>query len=208
MYKSPFRKKATLTCAFKTKGKWRAGFHTGEDWVCDDDTILSPCNARVSYIGYDGSGYGNYIILHTNDGKSILMAHFSYILVEEGDKLSQGEHIGKMGSTGNSTGKHLHIEVENYKEWNYGKNLIKPSDYIDFNNFNTSSVNVYKNGSTIEYVYSTVSECKHQNINDSIGYLDPYETCELLRTVDGVYLVLYNTNKNGKKCGFVKFKGV
>lgn len=207
MYKSPFRKKATLTCAFKKAGNWRAGFHTGEDWVCDDDTILSPCDGYVSYIGYDADGYGNYIILHTDDGKSILMAHFkNKPLVKTDARVKTGDIVATMGSTGNSTGKHLHIEVENYKEWNYGKNLVKPSDYIEFNN-TSNAVNTYKNGSTKEYVYSTVSECKSQSKSKSIGYLEPYEVCERVRTVEGVYLVLYNTSK-GKKCGFVKFKGV
>ena len=135
-YRSPFKKKATITTTFKKPGSWRAGYHTGEDWVCDDRTLVSPADATVSFVGYDENGYGNYIILHTTDKKAILMGHFaSKSNKKAGDKVSAGDVVGTMGSTGNSTGPHLHIEVQNSKEWNYGENLLKPSDYIDFNNF-------------------------------------------------------------------------
>ena len=56
-------------------------------------------------------------------------------MVSVGDKLIQGQKIGIMGSSGNSTGPHLHIEVQNNVEWNYGEKLVRPSSQIDFNDY-------------------------------------------------------------------------
>ena len=57
------------------------------------------------------SSYGNYIVISHGNGYTTLYAHLSQRLVKEGDKVSQGQVIGKNGSTGNSTGPHLHFEI-------------------------------------------------------------------------------------------------
>ena len=51
-----------------------------------------------------------------------------------------GQKVGVMGNTGNSYGAHLHIEVQNSAVWGYNKNLLKPSDYIDFQRFTDYTV--------------------------------------------------------------------
>lgn len=138
MYRSPFRKKCTVTTVFKKPGNWRAGYHTGLDLVCDDKTLVSPADGTVSFVGYDGDGYGNYIIIHTDDKRSILMAHFAATpVVSAGQKIAAGDRVGTMGSTGNSTGAHLHIEVANAAEWNYNEKLVDPAKYIDFGDFSS-----------------------------------------------------------------------
>lgn len=135
-YRSPFTQKCHQTTPFKKKGNWAAGYHTGEDWVADGDrTLVAPTSGTVSYVSSSGS-YGNHLIIHTDDGNCILMAHMASLpCVKVGQRVKAGDKVGVEGSTGNSTGLHLHIEVEKGTNWNYNKNLLKPSDYIDFNNF-------------------------------------------------------------------------
>lgn len=153
-YFSPFLDKATQTTSFKKPGNWRAGYHTGEDWICDNHTIVSPTSGTVSYVGYDSDGYGNYLIIHTDDKNCILMAHMlNKPPVKAGDKVKPRQKVGTMGSTGNSTGLHLHIEVEKGTDWNYNQNLLKPSDYIDFNNYK-EVVNGMKSGDNNASVFA------------------------------------------------------
>lgn len=68
----------------------------------------------VKSSGYNG-GYGLYLKIRHNNGTSTLYAHLSKILVTNGQYVSQGQLIGKMGTTGRSTGCHLHFEVHGTK---------------------------------------------------------------------------------------------
>ena len=60
-------------------------------------------------------GYGNYIVIQHDNGTQTLYGHASRVLVSPGDQVSQGEVIGKVGRTGESTGPHLHFEVRGAK---------------------------------------------------------------------------------------------
>ena len=100
-----------VTCEYKRKGSWAAGWHTGIDLV-GDDTIYGTCDGTVTKIGYDKS-YGNYITVKAPDGKYHWFCHLSKVTCTEGQKISRTTKIGVMGSTGNSTGKHLHFEIRN-----------------------------------------------------------------------------------------------
>ena len=124
-----------MTTPFKKKGSWSAGYHTGEDWVCSDPTLVAVTNGTVTKVSSTGS-YGNHLTYKTDDGRCILMAHMkNKPNFKVGDTLKRGQTVGTMGNTGNSYGEHLHIEVENSATWGYNKDLLKPSDYIDFQLF-------------------------------------------------------------------------
>lgn len=159
-WRSPFKATSRQTTAFKKKGSWAAGYHTGIDRVCDSNTALvAPCDCTVKRNEYDNS-YGNFVVLLSDDGKSILMAHMqSKSKLKVGAKVEKGELIGYMGSTGNSTGPHLHIEVENSKTWAYNKNLLDPDDYINWSDFSNSSASK-KVSYTVGKTYTTQVELK------------------------------------------------
>lgn len=71
---------------------------------------------------YNG-GFGNFIVISHGNGIQTLYAHLSKVDVAVGDSVDQGDHIGSMGSTGKSTGSHLHFEIHGTDEVNpYAKN--------------------------------------------------------------------------------------
>ena len=132
MYRSPFKAASTQTTAFKKKGSWAAGYHTGVDRVCSNTALVSPADGTVQRNEYNAS-YGNMVIITTTDGKSILMAHMkAKSKLKVGASIKKGDAVGTMGNTGNSFGAHLHIEVQNSKTWAYNKNLLNPNSYIDW----------------------------------------------------------------------------
>jgi len=84
--------------------------HKGIDLTSSNKSILAADNGKVSETG-KASDYGNYIIIDHKNGYETLYAHLSKISVKEGDIVEKGDKIGVMGSTGRSTGVHLHFEV-------------------------------------------------------------------------------------------------
>lgn len=145
-----------VTCEYKRKGNWAAGWHTGIDLVCNDDTIYGTCDGTVTKIGWDNS-YGNYITVKAPDGKYHWFCHLSKVTCSEGQKISRTTKIGVMGNTGNSTGKHLHFEIRNSSN-KYADNS-NPADYMgipnkvgsyDSNNYQISSNSSSSNSTTGE----------------------------------------------------------
>lgn len=85
--------------------------HTGVDLACPKGTpIYASLSGRVVYTGYS-SVFGNYVILNHYNGYQTLYAHMSKILVKKGQYVFQDARIGLVGSTGYSTGPHLHFTV-------------------------------------------------------------------------------------------------
>jgi murein DD-endopeptidase MepM/ murein hydrolase activator NlpD len=82
-------------------------------------------NGVVVYAGWNNWGYGNVVVIDHGNGWQSLYAHLSRILVQCGQGVTQGEVIGAIGSTGNSTGPHLHFELRNDK---YGK--VNPWNFL------------------------------------------------------------------------------
>ncbi|MBQ6310420.1 MAG: peptidoglycan DD-metalloendopeptidase family protein [Bacteroidales bacterium] len=109
-------------------GRW-GRLHAGIDLkVFIGDTIRSAFDNGVVRISkFNKRGYGYYVVVRHDNGLETLYGHMSKILVEEGQHLKAGEPVGLGGSTGRSTGPHLHFELR------YLGNPINPRDAIDFN---------------------------------------------------------------------------
>jgi len=92
---------------------WRWGrMHKGIDVANNIGTPIVAAKAgRVVRSGWNDGGYGYLVELQHEDGSSSLYGHNSKILVRVGDQVEQGSVISLMGSTGNSTGPHLHFEI-------------------------------------------------------------------------------------------------
>ncbi len=92
-------------------GNWSSGKHTGLDFVVKSGTdVMAAATGTVVKAGNEGA-YGNAITIKHADGMKTMYAHLSKIKVKVGQEVGVGEVIGKSGSTGNSTGPHLHFEV-------------------------------------------------------------------------------------------------
>ena len=99
-----------LTARFGETGLW-ATYHTGLDLAAPAGTpLVAIANATVTSAGYDGA-YGNKTVLTLEDGTELWYAHQTSISVSAGETVTAGQTIGTVGSTGNVTGPHLHLEV-------------------------------------------------------------------------------------------------
>ena len=92
---------------------WRWGrLHAGLDIAAPIGTpILAAATGVVDYAGWSDGGYGNMIDIRHSDGTITRYGHLNEIYVKEGQSVSQSQSIGAMGSTGFSTGPHLHFEI-------------------------------------------------------------------------------------------------
>ena len=89
----------------------RRNLHGGIDIAAPNGTPIMASKAGVVVISQYGSSYGNYVVLSHPDGTRTLYAHMSQRNVSAGDTVRQGQTVGLVGSTGSSTGNHLHFET-------------------------------------------------------------------------------------------------
>jgi len=100
-------------------------FHSGMDIASEPGTpVKATADGIVSYAGWSG-GSGNLVALEHGLGFSTYYAHNRLVVVKAGQKIKRGDILSYVGSTGNSTGPHLHYEV-----WKEGRSL-NPSTYIE-----------------------------------------------------------------------------
>lgn len=93
-------------------------YHPGVDIANKaNPVIVAAQGGTVVTAGWNGGGYGNYVVVDHGNGWTTLYAHMvnNSIVVRPGDRVSQGQKLGIMGSTGRSTGTHLHLEIKGPK---------------------------------------------------------------------------------------------
>jgi len=108
--------------------------HTGIDIAVGMGTdVVSARKGVVEFAGSRG-GYGNRVVIDHGDGMKTTYSHLSEIGVKPGDTVNAGTLIAKSGSTGASTGPHLHFEVE------VNGSYVNPRDFFDFDSWKTVSI--------------------------------------------------------------------
>lgn len=96
---------------YRQAGGWSSGYHTGVDFPVPTGTsVKSVAPGRVVSAGWAGA-YGYEVVIRHSDGKYSQYAHLSALHVRAGQTVSGGQRIARSGSTGNSTGPHLHFEI-------------------------------------------------------------------------------------------------
>ncbi|RSS69863.1 transglycosylase family protein [Streptomyces sp. WAC06614] len=103
---------AALGTRYKVPGSsWSSGYHTGVDFPVPTGTSVKAVGpGQVVSAGWAGA-YGYQIVVQHTDGKYSQYAHLSAVSVKAGQQVSGGQRIGRSGSTGNTTGPHLHFEM-------------------------------------------------------------------------------------------------
>jgi murein DD-endopeptidase MepM/ murein hydrolase activator NlpD len=100
-------------------------FHAGIDLAAPQGTAVRPLRPGVVTFSGQQGGYGNTVIMRHADGVETLYAHMSSNLVKVGDRVGVGATIGLVGTTGRSTGPHLHFEVRR------AGHVFDPLPYLD-----------------------------------------------------------------------------
>lgn len=101
-----------ITSRFGSISKVRSSAHTGLDISAAQGTpIKAAASGTVVSSGRDSHGYGNMVVISHGNGVQTYYAHCYTLNVTAGQQVSQGQTIATVGSTGNSTGPHLHLEV-------------------------------------------------------------------------------------------------
>ena len=107
-----------------TTGQYK--FHGGLDIPGSDGSAIVAANSgKVIWAGNRGDSYGNYVIIDHGGGVSTLYGHSSKVLVSTGQRVSRGQRIANVGSTGRSTGPHCHFEVR------INGSRVNPNPYVN-----------------------------------------------------------------------------
>ncbi|MGW0702834.1 M23 family metallopeptidase [Streptomyces sp. NPDC002867] len=114
-----------VTTGYQAGGSlWSSGSHSGVDFRAASGTSVVAVGAGTVVEAGWGGAYGNNIVLRMNDGTYTQYGHLSSINVSVGQRVMPGQQIGLAGSTGNSTGPHLHFEARTSPEYGSDMNPI------------------------------------------------------------------------------------
>ncbi|WP_329331674.1 peptidoglycan DD-metalloendopeptidase family protein [Streptomyces sp. NBC_00663] len=102
------------------------GRHTGQDFAANSGVpVVAVRGGTIAWSNGQGGAYGQWIGLRADNGHIYTYCHLSQRQVKAGQRVTAGQQLGKVGTTGNSTGPHLHFEMSKGSSWSYG-NVAKP----------------------------------------------------------------------------------
>jgi len=148
---------------FTNKGKTYSGFHGGIDLICGKngtDHIIAFHDGKISQVRNSVVGYneklsaGNYVYIDHDNGYQSRYCHLKKdtLCVKKGDKVKKGDVIAYMGSTGFSTGNHLHFEIrKNGKTVNPKNYLLGTNKISQINNIKNTSSLIYNIGDKVMF---------------------------------------------------------
>ncbi|WP_431041784.1 M23 family metallopeptidase [Streptomyces sp. P1-3] len=126
-YVAPIAGSYVSTQYHASSGLWSSGSHTGVDFHAASGTKVQAVGSGTVVEAGWGGAYGNNVVIKMNDGTYTQYGHMSSLSVTVGQTVTPGQQIGLSGSTGNSTGPHLHFEARTTAE--YGSD-IDPVAYL------------------------------------------------------------------------------
>ncbi|WP_030939561.1 M23 family metallopeptidase [Streptomyces sp. NRRL S-646] len=127
MFVAPISNSYVSTGYKASSSLWSSGSHTGIDFHAASGTAVHAVGAGTVVEAGWGGAYGNQIVIKMADGMYTMYGHLSSIGVSVGQTVTPGQQIGLSGSTGNTTGPHLHFEARTTSE--YGSD-IDPVAYL------------------------------------------------------------------------------
>ncbi|MFK0124288.1 peptidoglycan DD-metalloendopeptidase family protein [Streptomyces nigra] len=103
------------------------GRHTGQDFAAKSGApVVAVRGGKIAWSNGQGGAYGQWIGLAADNGHVYTYSHLSQRQVKAGQRVAAGQQLGRVGSTGNSTGPHLHFEMSKGSSWSYGS-VAKPT---------------------------------------------------------------------------------
>lgn len=119
-----------ISTGYKVRGGWSAGYHTGVDHAAPHGArVNAVANGVVTHVGWGGWGNAYGVQVHIKHGSYITMvAHLSATTVRRGQSVRAGQQIGRVGTTGNSTGPHAHVETR-VSPYGYNNRITNPAQF-------------------------------------------------------------------------------
>ncbi|MCM1370115.1 MAG: peptidoglycan DD-metalloendopeptidase family protein [Candidatus Amulumruptor caecigallinarius] len=173
-YYIPHKGKMTSNYGYRAKfGRMHKGVDIG---IRSNDTIYAAFDGKVRLTNYEAKGYGNYVILRHPNGLETVYGHLNKFLVKPDQVVRAGQPIALGGSTGRSTGPHLHFETR------YMGYAINPNAIFDFANKTTHT-------DTYTFSKSTYTQPRNFAPKQSLANADRQNTYKLASAVKSTYTV-------------------
>jgi murein DD-endopeptidase MepM/ murein hydrolase activator NlpD len=182
MWATPMEEtKATSQFGYRW-GRW----HNGTDLDLDTgDSVRSTYDGMVRIVAFNGSGYGKFVLVRHYNGLETLYGHMSQQLVESGQMVKAGQVLGLGGSTGRSTGSHLHYENR------YEGNAFDPRNIFDWDNKQIRSDHFMLTSSVWKHLRGKSSKSEFEagdaHVSQSRSVLHKVRSGDTLSSIAGKY---------------------